>query len=73
MARGLPMDRKDAAQARLVRMIASVLAFASGCTAAALLYSSVGVLCFLVPPVLGAGLLTLNMTAHESDGERARS
>jgi uncharacterized membrane protein YoaK (UPF0700 family) len=66
LTRGLPTDKKDAAQARLARMIVSVSAFASGCAAAAMLYSSVGVYCFLVPPVMGAGILLFNMTPVEA-------
>ena len=67
LLRGLPVDKKDAAQARLVRMSVSVLAFASGCAAAAMLYSMAGVYCFLVPPVLGASTLAFRMAAFEGD------
>jgi uncharacterized membrane protein YoaK (UPF0700 family) len=62
-----PMDKKDAAQARLARMSVSVLAFASGCAAAAQSYSLAGVYCFLVPPLLGASTLVFRMGAFEGD------
>jgi uncharacterized membrane protein YoaK (UPF0700 family) len=64
---GLPLDRKDAAQARLVRMSPSVIAFASGCAAAAMLYSLTGVYCFLIPPLLGASTLAFRMATFEGD------
>jgi uncharacterized membrane protein YoaK (UPF0700 family) len=67
LTRGLPIEKKAAAQARLLRMIVSVLAFASGCAAAAVLYSRVGVFCFLVPPLLGATTLGFGMAAFEVD------
>jgi len=38
---------------RLVQMSRSVLLFAIGCGAAALLYGPFGMKCFLVPPVVG--------------------
>jgi uncharacterized membrane protein YoaK (UPF0700 family) len=68
LTRGLlPMDKKDATHARLVRMSVSVLAFASGCAAAAAAYSLAGVYCFLVPPLLGASTLVFRMAAFEGD------
>jgi uncharacterized membrane protein YoaK (UPF0700 family) len=67
LTRGLPLDKKDAVQARLVRMSVSVLAFASGCAAAAVAYSLAGVYCFLVPPLLGASTLLFRMAAFEGD------
>lgn len=67
LMRGLPMDKKDAAQTRLVRMSVSVPAFASGCAAAAVSYSLAGVYCFLVPPLLGASTLLFRMAAFEGD------
>jgi uncharacterized membrane protein YoaK (UPF0700 family) len=65
----LPTDKAEAARARLARMTASVLAFAFGCTAAALLYARFGIYCFLVPPLLGIGTLMCRMAAFEG-GER---
>jgi uncharacterized membrane protein YoaK (UPF0700 family) len=67
LMRGLSKDKKDAAHARLVRMSVAVLAFASGCAAAAMFYSLAGVYCFLVPPVLGASTLLFRMAALEGD------
>jgi uncharacterized membrane protein YoaK (UPF0700 family) len=67
LTRGLPLEKKDAVQARLVRMSVSVLAFASGCAAAAVAYSLAGVYCFLVPPLLGASTLLFRMAAFEGD------
>jgi hypothetical protein len=45
---------RPANRARLVRMSTNILIFAIGCGAAALLYSRVGVKCFLVPPIVGS-------------------
>lgn len=67
LIRGIPVDKKDAVHARMVRMTAAVLAFASGCGAAALLYARVGVFCLLVPPLLGASTLMLGMEVFEGD------
>jgi uncharacterized membrane protein YoaK (UPF0700 family) len=57
----------EARRARLLRMAASVGAFALGCGSAALLYAFVGVWCFVVPPVLGAATLTLNLATFKGD------
>jgi uncharacterized membrane protein YoaK (UPF0700 family) len=65
LLRNMPTDKKDAARARLPRMTASVLAFASGCAAAALLYARTSIYCFLVPPLLGVGTLMFRMAAFE--------
>ena len=61
------MAAQNAARARLARMTASVLAFASGCAAAALFYARIGTYCFLIPPLLGLGTLAFRMAAHEGD------
>jgi uncharacterized membrane protein YoaK (UPF0700 family) len=58
-------DKKDAARTRLIRMTASVLAFAFGCAAAALCFAKAGVYCFLVPPILGFGTLLRPLGAFE--------
>ncbi|WP_158809227.1 DUF1275 family protein [Beijerinckia sp. L45] len=50
--RGLAPDARAATRARLRRMAISVVAFAAGCAAAALLYATITVWCFLIPPVL---------------------
>jgi uncharacterized membrane protein YoaK (UPF0700 family) len=52
--RGLPSDVREATRARLRRMAISVAAFAAGCAAAALLYATINVWCFVIPPVLAA-------------------
>jgi uncharacterized membrane protein YoaK (UPF0700 family) len=67
LLRSLPSDKTEIAQARLVRMVVSVLAFASGCAGAALLFSLTGVYCFLVPPMLGITTLLFRMAAFEGD------
>jgi uncharacterized membrane protein YoaK (UPF0700 family) len=48
--RNMPPDKRNAARARLARMPASILAFALGCAAAALLYARASIYCLLVPP-----------------------
>jgi len=67
LSRADPLDSQSARRSRLKRMTASVVAFGSGCAAAALIFSQVGVLCFLVPPVLGMCTLMFRLTAF--DGE----
>jgi uncharacterized membrane protein YoaK (UPF0700 family) len=67
LTRDLPADQKQVARTRLVRMTASVLAFALGCAAAALMYSRTGVYCFVVPPLLGIGALVLSTEAWQGD------
>ncbi|MGB6307102.1 MAG: DUF1275 family protein [Steroidobacteraceae bacterium] len=67
LMRSMPPERKDATRARLLSMAAAVAAFASGCAAAAVFYTHAGVYCFLVPPLLGVGTLTLRMAALPSD------
>lgn len=49
-----PKGAESQSGARLVQMSTNLLFFAIGCGAAALLYSRVGVQCFLVPPVVGS-------------------
>jgi uncharacterized membrane protein YoaK (UPF0700 family) len=65
LTRDLPADTKQVARNRLARMTASVFAFASGCAAAALIYSRAGIYCFVVPPLLGVGTLMLRTGAFE--------
>jgi len=55
-----------AGRARLRKMTASVLAFALGCAAGALLYAKAGTWCFVVPPLLA--FPTLFMTQSRPDG-----
>jgi uncharacterized membrane protein YoaK (UPF0700 family) len=63
--RGIPAEKKDAVRPRLQRMTAAIVAFASGCAAAAIIYAQVGVYCFLVPPLLGVGTLMFRMVPFE--------
>jgi uncharacterized membrane protein YoaK (UPF0700 family) len=49
-----PHSVDSQASARLMRMSLNILVFAVGCGAAALLYSRIGMKCFLVPPIVGA-------------------
>ena len=46
---------------RLVQMSRSMLCFAFGCGAAALLYNCVGIKCFVVPPIVGSLPLILRL------------
>jgi uncharacterized membrane protein YoaK (UPF0700 family) len=48
-----PKGTDSQSSSRLVQMSTTILSFAIGCGAAALLYSLFGVKCFLVPPVVG--------------------
>jgi uncharacterized membrane protein YoaK (UPF0700 family) len=67
LMRALPADQKQVARTRLARMTASVLAFALGCAAAALIYARTGVYCFAVPPLLGIGTLMLGTGTFAGD------
>lgn len=53
LLRRLPEDQKAAARHRIGRLTNSVLCFAAGCAAAALLFYVAGNWCFLLPPLLG--------------------
>jgi len=50
--RGAPAPVLDLARPRLAKMTASVTAFALGCAGGAVLYASLGVWCFVVPPLI---------------------
>lgn len=50
---GTPSESQTALRGRLRRLTLSVVMFALGCGAAALVYARFGVWCFLLPPVLG--------------------
>jgi uncharacterized membrane protein YoaK (UPF0700 family) len=67
MAQSMPVEKRRVAQARLARMTASVIAFATGCATAALFYAWAGIYCFLIPPLLGAGTMMLRIAAFESE------
>ncbi|HET7085408.1 MAG TPA: DUF1275 family protein [Rhizomicrobium sp.] len=57
LLQGLAPEASVAAAARLRRMSTTVITFAAGCGAAALLYTTVGIGCFAVLPVLGVWML----------------
>jgi uncharacterized membrane protein YoaK (UPF0700 family) len=57
MLRGITGPQRQSTQTRLSNMTASVLGFASGCAAAALIYTLADVWCSLVPPLLGLAAL----------------
>jgi uncharacterized membrane protein YoaK (UPF0700 family) len=63
---GAKPETRDATRSRLLRMAASVGAFALGCAAAALLFAQFGMWCFVLPPLIGIGTLTLRMAAFET-------
>ncbi|HEY4254093.1 MAG TPA: DUF1275 family protein [Roseomonas sp.] len=54
LLRGLPGDKAAATRARIRKLGNSVLSFAAGCAAAALLFYLIGNWCFLLPPLIGA-------------------
>jgi uncharacterized membrane protein YoaK (UPF0700 family) len=56
-----PKGTESPSSARLVQMSTNILFFAIGCGAAALLYSHVGVNCFLVPPIVGSLQLIIRL------------
>jgi len=49
---GTTPEERDAIRARLARMGQAVIAFATGCAAAALLFATLGNWCFALPPLL---------------------
>jgi uncharacterized membrane protein YoaK (UPF0700 family) len=52
LLRPLGRDERAEVQARLRRMVPSLLAFAGGCAAGATLFKAAGTWCFLLPPIL---------------------
>lgn len=65
LIRGVPADVRAAIHTRLSRMSASVIAFAAGCAAAALIYAKQGIWCFAIPPLVAAGTLWLGESIPE--------
>jgi len=63
---GVPAEQKAALDARLLRMLTSVAAFALGCASGALLFALVGVKCFVVLPLV-ALLAFAHKDAHATD------
>ena len=66
-----PREGAKAPPARLVQMATNVVVFAIGCGVAALLYTRLNVLCFVVPPVVGA--ISLILRIAESSKADSRS
>ena len=64
--RGLSADTRAATLLRMRRMVTAVLLFASGAAAAALLFKSVGVLCFLVPPLVAIAAILVAKAADST-------
>ena len=56
---------------RLVQMSRSMLCFAIGCGAAALLYNRVGIKCFVVPPIVGSLLLIVRLIGRSRPGTQS--
>jgi uncharacterized membrane protein YoaK (UPF0700 family) len=52
MIRGVPEAARDAVRSRLRRMCVAVVIFAAGAAAGALLFHSLGIWCFALPPVV---------------------
>ncbi|ALM85439.1 YoaK family protein [Bordetella sp. N] len=63
LLRGVPDTERSAARGRLARMVPVLLAFASGCAIAALLYVFVGLWCFVVPPLAAVLAISLHREA----------
>jgi uncharacterized membrane protein YoaK (UPF0700 family) len=63
---GVPPEQKAAVDARLKRMSVAVLAFAIGCSAAALLYAYAGMWCFAAPPVVALAAYLRHRDADEA-------
>ena len=59
-----PQGTESQSGARLVQMSINILVFAIGCGAAALLYSRVGVECFVVPPIIASLQLIILLTGR---------
>lgn len=60
-------EQHKQAKSRLSRMLGSVVAFALGCTAAALLYAYAGMWSFVVPPVIAFSTLFLQEARASSE------
>jgi uncharacterized membrane protein YoaK (UPF0700 family) len=56
-----PKQTNDGSNSRLLRMSTTIVLFAVGCGAAALLYRLIGVKCFAVPPIVGSLPLLIGM------------
>ncbi len=60
---GVSPETKASLVPRLANMLNSIVAFAAGCGAAAVLYSQLGDWAFVVPPVLGALTLLVHLAS----------
>jgi uncharacterized membrane protein YoaK (UPF0700 family) len=68
-----PQGTDAQSRSRLMRMSTTIVIFAVGCGAAALLYSRFSVKCFLVPPIVGILQLVVRLIAwlqSRRDGSR---
>jgi uncharacterized membrane protein YoaK (UPF0700 family) len=63
------LDNAGYPPGRLLGMSANIAVFATGCAAAALLYASVGVWCFVVPPLLGIAALVVRLAAGGNEAQ----
>jgi len=63
---GLPPDEASNVRARLSRLAVSILLFAAGCAAGALLYWLVGFRCLAVPVVVGAMAAVIRLDGPRS-------
>jgi uncharacterized membrane protein YoaK (UPF0700 family) len=52
LIRGVPEDARDAIRSRLRRMGVAVVSFAAGAAAGALLFHTIGTVCFALPPIV---------------------
>jgi uncharacterized membrane protein YoaK (UPF0700 family) len=71
LIRGVPAEARKVIHSRFSRLSGSVLAFAAGCTAAALMYAWQGVWCFLLPPLIAAFGVWLRESAPPKLAETA--
>ncbi|QKD06610.1 YoaK family protein [Mesorhizobium loti] len=60
---GAPPESIVASRSRLARMSVAVLIFALGCGSAALLYTKIGMWCFVVPPIVAIVPLVIRESA----------
>lgn len=67
MMQSMPDEKRRVMRERLIRMGTSVIAFATGCALAALLYAKAGVYCFLVPPALALATTLAGIAVAQSD------
>jgi uncharacterized membrane protein YoaK (UPF0700 family) len=68
--KGLQGDARSAAIGRLRKMLPAIMSFAVGCALAALAYVALGMVCFVLPPVVAA--LTVAISWRERNGSSMR-